>query len=152
LLNFLFFFAFLCINKIHFSIFRKLSAKNNFYFLLIFTVLPLHLILMNSNTPSLSSKLRAARVALNLTQAVIAEKLGISQKTYSRWEIGAEEIPKKNLEAICTALGISIASLAEAPQDLAKGLEQMRQEIKMLQSSVNQLVILPPLLTSLNKR
>ena len=37
--------------------------------------------------------LKEIRVELNLTQASIAEKLGIDRKTVNRWERGINEIP-----------------------------------------------------------
>ena len=37
--------------------------------------------------------LKEIRIELNLTQASIAEKLGIDRKTVNRWERGINEIP-----------------------------------------------------------
>ncbi len=39
-------------------------------------------------------ELKRARAALGLTQAGLAEKLGVTKNTVARWEIGARRIPE----------------------------------------------------------
>lgn len=46
---------------------------------------------------------RLARVALGLSQAAIAEKLGVSRNTVSRWESGTSPIPQ-HIELALTTL------------------------------------------------
>ena len=53
----------------------------------------------------------AQRKALNLTQAKLAEKIYVSEKTISKWENG-KGIPDTNsLPKLCEVLGVSITEL-----------------------------------------
>ena len=55
--------------------------------------------------------LKSRRTALNLTQAVIAEKLGVPQAYVSKYETGQRRIDIVELLDICNVLNLSISSL-----------------------------------------
>ncbi len=56
---------------------------------------------------SLSAKLRALRAEYNLTQQQVAEKLGVSQQTYSNYEKKACAVDSKVLKSICDLYSVS---------------------------------------------
>lgn len=51
--------------------------------------------------------LAAARVNCGLTQAELAEKIGVSRQAILDWENGKRAIRPINLFAICSALGVT---------------------------------------------
>jgi transcriptional regulator with XRE-family HTH domain len=55
--------------------------------------------------------LRSARLAANVTQADVAEALGIAQTTVSAWERGRIAISVGDLVAYAKALGVPASSL-----------------------------------------
>lgn len=60
------------------------------------------------------------RKELNLTQAQLAEKLGVSNKTVSKWENGKCMPDYGIIQPLCAELGISVSELMdgeEQPQD-----------------------------------
>jgi DNA-binding XRE family transcriptional regulator len=64
-----------------------------------------------SRTVDGASPVRAWREHLNLTQAEMAGRLGISQPAYSEQEGGGLRLRKATKEKIATALGITLAQL-----------------------------------------
>ena len=60
------------------------------------------------DTP-LGERLRARRLALGLTQKETAAKIGVSQDTISRWEIGRTRPTREELMRIGTVLGIDLS-------------------------------------------
>ena len=63
------------------------------------------------------AKLRQLRRAKDLTQEYIAFEVGISQKQVSRIENGKVDPRSKLLDAMCAALGITLAELDTLRQD-----------------------------------
>lgn len=60
----------------------------------------------------LRSKLRLAREKLGVTQADIAEGLGVRASTVSRWETtGIDRVPAGRLASIAEAYGMSMKTL-----------------------------------------
>ena len=60
------------------------------------------------------------RKELNLTQAQLAEKLGVSNKTVSKWENGKCMPDYGIIQPLCAELGISVSELMDGekqPQD-----------------------------------
>lgn len=53
----------------------------------------------------------AARVNANLTQAQLAEKLGVSKNTVCSWEQGVTEIPLRHLQSLAILSGLSISDI-----------------------------------------
>lgn len=48
------------------------------------------------------AQLKRIRAALRLTQSALAEKVGVTQNTVARWEIGARGIPEPAARLIQT--------------------------------------------------
>lgn len=65
------------------------------------------------------ARIRALRVAKNLTQVEFAELMGVSQAAVSNWETGAR-LDHVKLAEIAEALGSTLAELL-APEDEASG-------------------------------
>lgn len=66
---------------------------------------------MNTSAPIVGSKLRHAREFKNYSQEYMAERLGVTQSTYSRWEKG-EVLPKLDvLEKAAEVLELPVQSL-----------------------------------------
>lgn len=64
----------------------------------------------------MGEKIRKRRIELNMTQAQLAERLGISRVQVSYLETGAREVVKiGTLMAIASALDISIDELLSCP-------------------------------------
>ncbi|MCM1124104.1 MAG: helix-turn-helix domain-containing protein [Eubacterium sp.] len=63
------------------------------------------------NQEKIGSFIAAARKEKNLTQAQLAEKLGVSNKTVSRWETGKNMPDYAILEELTTELGITVYEL-----------------------------------------
>ena len=53
------------------------------------------------------NRLRAARNAKHLTQTELAEKLGITQKSYQRMESGNHDLKMSTIYQLCRVLDIS---------------------------------------------
>ena len=51
--------------------------------------------------------MRAARVAANLTQQQMADKLGVSRPTVNLWESGKLNMKRANFIAYCAVAGFS---------------------------------------------
>ena len=64
---------------------------------------------MNQN--EIGSFIAAKRREKNLTQEALAEKLGVSNKTVSKWENGKCMPDYAIVEALCSALDITVAEL-----------------------------------------
>lgn len=58
-----------------------------------------------------SENLKRARVAANMTQALLAQKLGVDQRTISAWEKGVAQPSFEMLAVICDVFGESFDSI-----------------------------------------
>lgn len=55
-----------------------------------------------------------------LTQAQVAKAIGISQKQYSRYELGINEMPIRYLRKICMFYNVSADYILELPYNSTK--------------------------------
>ena len=83
------------------------------------------------------------RKELNLTQAQLAEKLGVSNKTVSKWENGKCMPDYSIIQPLCAELGISVSELMdgeEQPQDSIRAYDdgQILDLIKRTQALESQ--------------
>ena len=63
-------------------------------------------------------KLRDIREDSDLTQAELAEMIGITKEQYGRYERGVNELPLRYFKKICLVLKVSPAWLLDLPEDL----------------------------------
>ena len=67
---------------------------------------------------NLTEKIRALRENAELTQAELAERVGVSEKVVSKWECGETKPSAEILPALADAFGISIDALFDHHHDL----------------------------------
>lgn len=65
---------------------------------------------------SLGEALKAHRTRCNMTQAFVAESLGVSRQAVSKWESGASDPSTSNLLALAKLYGISAEELLKEVQ------------------------------------
>ena len=63
-------------------------------------------------------KLRDIREDSDLTQAELAEMIGITKEQYGRYERGVNELPLRYFKKICLVLNVSPSWLLDLPEDL----------------------------------
>ena len=81
----------------------------------------------------LGSRMRTFRVSGKLTQAQIAEKVGVEQSFYSQVERGAATPSIKSLLAIARALGVEVIALLPGERRIKFSAEE-RAIIRLLRS------------------
>ena len=77
---------------------------------------------MNQN--EIGTFIAAKRREKNLTQEALAEKLGVSNKTVSKWENGKSMPDYAVVEALCRALDITVAELLGGKETVPQNPEQ----------------------------
>lgn len=60
---------------------------------------------------NVGERIKAARLAANLTQVQLAEKMGCSQQEVQRWEKGKVSPNVKTLHRIADAIGCDVGKL-----------------------------------------
>lgn len=73
--------------------------------------------------PSVARRIRLRRQALRLSQQQLADELGVTRATVSRWELGLHA-PDKHEGAIEAALGIDLTS---DPPEEDPGEQELRE-------------------------
>ena len=61
-------------------------------------------------------RLKELRTTLKLSQEKFAEKIGLKQQQYSRYEIGDNEMPIEHIKRVCTTYKVSADWLLEIEQ------------------------------------
>ena len=59
----------------------------------------------------INERLRKARLSANLTQEIVAEKVGVSRQTMSNWENGKSHPDISSVMALSDVYGISLDAL-----------------------------------------
>lgn len=72
------------------------------------------------------------RNAKGLTQAQLAERIGVSQKSLMRWETGRRLPDADAVEALCAALGITLPELLNGKDSPEKEEMQLTHDAQML--------------------
>lgn len=67
---------------------------------------------------NLTEKIRALRESAGLTQAELAERVGVSEKVVSKWECGETKPSVEVLPALADVFGCTIDALFDHPHDL----------------------------------
>lgn len=65
-----------------------------------------------------TDRLKALRIDHDESQAALADAIGISQKQYSRYETGINELPLRYLVRICAYYSVSADYLLGLPRGL----------------------------------
>ena len=94
----------------------SLTEQNHLYTLGMKTGRP-----SNHARPAFGERLNTLREAAGLSQAQVADKLGIAQRTYSHWERRAVALRHDQLEDLAKALDITLADLVGAPESKPRG-------------------------------
>ena len=63
------------------------------------------------NQAAIGQYIAGKRTAQGMTQEQLAQKIGVSQKSLMRWETGKRLPDADAVEALCTALGITLPEL-----------------------------------------
>ena len=74
----------------------------------------------------LGSRLTAARLAQNLTQAALAERAGIAKRTVERLESGAVATQLSGFLRVCRALGLLEGLETLVPEQAASPMAQLK--------------------------
>ena len=95
------------------------------------------------NQIAIGNFIEKKRKEQNLTQAQLAEKLGVSNKTVSKWENGKCMPDYGIIQSLCKELGVTVSELMdgeEQPQDSIRGYddEQILDLIKRTQALESQ--------------
>ena len=64
----------------------------------------------------IANRIKEARLAAKLTQAQIAQKLGVTYQTISNYERGVNRIDNETLTELCSVLGISVLDILSESQ------------------------------------
>ncbi len=64
-----------------------------------------------------SHRLTEQRLAAGLTQAQLAERIGVHETTVYRWEVGAVDMPQRRMRDLAALFGVTVGYLMgwEAP-------------------------------------
>ena len=73
---------------------------------------------MDESRATLASNLIRLRTAAGMTQAELAERVGVSEKVVSKWECGETKPSAEVLPALADAFGCTIDALFDHPHDL----------------------------------
>lgn len=95
------------------------------------------------NQIAIGNFIEKKRKELNLTQAQLAEKLGVSNKTVSKWENGKCMPDYGIIQPLCAELGISVSELMDGEEQVRDSIrayddEQILDLIKRMQALESQ--------------
>lgn len=62
-------------------------------------------------------RLKELRITNKLSQEKFAEKLGMKQQQYSRYEVGKNEIPIEHIKKVCIVFNVSADWLLEIEEE-----------------------------------
>ena len=90
---------------------------------------------------SISEKLKKARLAANLTQEELAEKIGVSRQTISNWENGRSYPDVVSIIVLSDIYNMTLDSLLKGDSDMIKHLKNSTDVTKSNKQVVAGLVI-----------
>ena len=76
------------------------------------------------NTYVTGTTIKQLREAKRLTQAELGEKIGVSSKTVSKWEMGTASPSLENLQILSTVLAVDLAT--ETETEISKGEQKWK--------------------------
>jgi transcriptional regulator with XRE-family HTH domain len=100
----------------------------------------------NRPRPPFGARLHAAREAAGLSQAQVAEKLGISARAYAFWEREPVALKAEQLAALANVLGITADELIGREEPKKRGgptgrLRQLFEQASQLPRSQQQRIV-----------
>ena len=84
------------------------------------------------NQAAIGQYIAGKRTAQGMTQEQLAQKIGVSQKSLMRWETGKRLPDADAVEALCTALGITLPELLYGKDSPQKEEMQLTHDAQML--------------------
>ena len=84
------------------------------------------------NQAAIGQYIAGKRTAQGMTQEQLAQKIGVSQKSLMRWETGKRLPDADAVEALCTALGITLPELLNGKDSPQKEEMQLTHDAQML--------------------
>lgn len=88
---------------------------------------------MGDVATSFGSDLRSARARENMTQEQAAQRIGVTVRTYARWEAGANLPTGRSAERVEAVLGVTAPGAGEA----AKGRQSVERRLRELRDDVD---------------
>lgn len=73
----------------------------------------------NTNSQRMGATVRAARVALGLTQQALADRIGVSRGMVAKWELGRKNLTWPRAHQVAEALGTTVANLARRAEQVS---------------------------------
>lgn len=73
---------------------------------------------------NINEKLKQARIAVNLTQEAVAEKVGVSRQTMSNWENGRSYPDIVSIITLSDVYGMTLDSLLKGDNEMIKHLKE----------------------------
>ena len=65
----------------------------------------------------LGNKIKSLRIARNLTQQELADRMGVARQMVSKWELGGRNLYAKQLVQLADALGVSLDYFSTKSED-----------------------------------
>lgn len=84
------------------------------------------------NQAAIGQYIAGKRTAQGMTQEQLAQKIGVSQKSLMRWETGRRLPDADAVEALCSALGITLPELLNGKDSPQKEEMQLTHDAQML--------------------
>ncbi len=81
------------------------------------------------NNKEIGQRIRNIRLALKLSQAEVAEKVGIKQESYRKYETGETNLIGRHLESIATVLDTDIIGLLST-YDFSQRIRVLEDDIR----------------------
>lgn len=91
------------------------------------------------NQQVIGAFIAAKRREQNLTQQQLAEKIGVSNKTVSKWETGKTMPEYAVVEPLCQVLHISVSELMAGQEKDPEGNHATQEDIALLSYKIEQL-------------
>ncbi len=87
---------------------------------------------------NLGQKIKKLRELKDYTQQYVAEKLEITQSSYSKLETGTVDIPFSKLEEIATALGISVEDIISFNENMVFNIKNNKKANGLVINQISQ--------------
>lgn len=83
----------------------------------------------NNEEPGVAMRLKLLRTEEGLTQNEVAERLGISQQTYSKYEKGTSNMDSDTLKKVCNLYGVTADYVLGISSQANNNLEELVKRV-----------------------